>query len=356
MKLGLISLGGPSSKDILKKCKEHFSKTKSIDIREIEVHITSNGLHITYQGKPLEHFDCLYVRGSYKYVSLKKSITLAKNHTAYMPLKPLSFVGHDKFLTALELQKSKIPIPTTYLAATTIGAKKLLEHVHYPIIMKIPSGTQGRGIMFADSITSAKSILDTLEVFKQPYIIQEYIETNATDLRVLVLGDKVVAAMKRKAQPNELRANIHRGGIGINYEVDKEVEEIAIKTAQKIEADICGIDILEGRKPVVVETNLSPGIQGLAKATKKDIALEIAKFLKEQTNNFFKEQKETDYKKIIKGLEAEKSNEIKEMITNIKVKAGIIKLPEVINKVTSFKDDQEVIFIAKKGKLIIKEH
>ena len=87
----------------------------------------------------------------------------------------------------------KIPIPTTYLAATTTGAKKLLEHVHYPIIMKIPSGTQGRGIMFADSITSAKSILDTLEVFKQPYIIQEYIETNATDLRVLVLGDKFVS-------------------------------------------------------------------------------------------------------------------------------------------------------------------
>ena len=119
MKLGLISLGGPSSKDILKKCKEHFSKTKSIDIREIEVHITSNGLHITYQGKPLEHFDCLYVRGSYKYVSLKKSITLAKNHTAYMPLKPLSFVGHDKFLTALELQKSKIPIPILARAILT---------------------------------------------------------------------------------------------------------------------------------------------------------------------------------------------------------------------------------------------
>ena len=79
MKVGLISLGGPSSKDILKKCKDYFSKTKDLNIKEIETHMTFNGLHINYQGRPLEHFDCLYIRGSYKYALLKKSITLAKS-------------------------------------------------------------------------------------------------------------------------------------------------------------------------------------------------------------------------------------------------------------------------------------
>ena len=78
----------------------------------------------------------------------------------------------------LELQKKKVPLPTTYLAVTNDSARMILERIKYPVILKIPSGTHGKGVMLADSLQSARSILDTLEVFKQPYLIQEYVETD----------------------------------------------------------------------------------------------------------------------------------------------------------------------------------
>ena len=92
--------------------------------------------------------------------------------------------------------------------------KELLTKVNYPIVMKFPEGTQGKGVMFADSISSASSMLDALGALRQPFIIQEYVETGGRDIRALVVGDKVIAAMCRQAQRDEKRANIHAGGSG----------------------------------------------------------------------------------------------------------------------------------------------
>ncbi len=358
MRFGLISLGAESSRRISKEAKSYFRIVKQIKLKDLEVHTTQKEIEVMHKGQPLEDFDCLYLRGSYKYALLQRAITAARIPSTYMPLQSESFtIGHDKFITALELKKAKVNIPTTYLAATTKAAKKLLENVNYPIIMKIPSGTQGKGVMFADSISSAKSILDTLEVFKQPYIIQEYIETNATDIRALVIGNKVVAAMRRKAVGDELRANIHLGAIGTACELDYDTEQLALRSAEAVKAEICAVDILEGTKPVVIEVNLSPGLKGLTKATKKNLPKIVAKYLSNKTEEFLKKQKGKDVTDMIKRVETEaKNGKIKEMLSNLNIKAGMIKLPSVITEITGFKDDEEVIFIAEKGKLEIKKH
>ena len=353
MKLAVVSLGGPSSLNIAKAAKEFFKTSEHIPLKEVEVHIEENKLSIVYKDKNLEDYDCVYIRGSHKYHSLQRAITSALMNKTYLPLKEKSFtIGHDKFLTAVELKKNGISVPTTYLASTTKDAKKIIKNANYPIIIKVPFGTQGKGVMSADSVASAKSILDALETFKQNYIIQEFIDTDSTDVRAIVAGDKVIAAMKRKASKQEMRANFHLGGMCEKYVMDYDSEQIAINSAKAVKADICAIDILEGSKSLVIEVNLSPGLVGITKATKKDIPRLIAKALFEKTKEFKEKEKGKDYNDMLKDLNISKNNQI---ITNLDIKAGIIKLPSIITKITEFNAKDETIIIAKKGRLVIKK-
>ncbi|MAF50476.1 MAG: hypothetical protein CMH64_00120 [Nanoarchaeota archaeon] len=354
MKLALISLGGEGSKSISKEARKYFDSVDEVDIKKIEVRVDEKKVEVLYEKKPLPEYDCVYIRGSFKYALLQRSISSALQGKCYLPMAPESYTtAHDKFLTMLELSKLGVNMPRTYFAATTKQAKKLLEEVNYPIIMKIPSGTQGKGVMTADSLPSAKSMLDTLEVFNQPYLIQEYIETSATDIRAIVTGKKVVAAMKRKGKGGEVRSNIHQGGTGLAYELDYETERVAIKAAKAVKADICGVDLLEGVKSsMVIEVNLSPGLAGITAATKKNVADFFAKFLFEKTKEFKGESKEGKYEEIIKefGMKPQK-----EVIMNLDIKGGRIRLPEGITKITRFNADDEIALIAEKGKLTIKD-
>jgi len=285
MKIAIISLNSESSRMIGESCKKYFSQVDMISLKELEVHVDGGGIELLHNGKRFPEYDCVYCRASYKYVLLARSVTSALKDKCYMPLSAGAFtVGHDKFLTQLSLQKFNVDMPKTYLAGNTLNAKEILKKIHYPAIIKIPSGTHGKGVMFADSLQSAKSLLDTMDVFKQPFIIQEYIETGATDIRALVVGERVIGCMKRKAEKGELRANIHMGGTGKNYALCEDAEKMAVRSAQAVKAEVCAIDLLEkGKEFKVIEVNVSPGIQGLTKATGKDIAGEIAVFLHERT-------------------------------------------------------------------------
>jgi len=355
MKLGIISLGGKSSKDILEKSKKYFEEVVDLDIKKIKVQVDSKELKVVYENEPLEDYDCIYLRGSFKYSLLQRSIARALHTEVYMPIEPDAFtIGHNKFLTLLELQKNKVPLPKSYIAATTEVAKKLLEQVNYPIIMKIPSGTHGKGVMFADSTSSARSILDTLEVFNQPYILQEYVETNSTDLRAIVVGNRVIATMQRKASKEELRANIHAGATGKSFELSPDDRQIAIKAARAIGAEVCAVDLLEGGGKVqVIEVNLSPGLEGITKATKIDIAEEIAKFLFEKTKEFRNKEKPSESP--IKEIGSEGQIK-KQIMTTLDIRAGMIRLPKIITDLGQFILDDDVVIEVKGGEIIIKKH
>lgn len=353
MNLAVVSLGKKSSLAIAREAKSYFNDAENLDIRKIEVRTEQKKTQVRYDGKEMDDYGCVYVRGSYRYAFLQRSMTEALKNKTYMPFKPYSFtLAHNKFLTLLELQKKNVPIPTTYLAATLSGAKKILESINYPIIMKIPEGTQGKGVLFADSVASAKSILDTLDVFRQPYIIQEYIDTDATDVRALVIGDEIAASYRRKAAGQEVRANIHLGGVGRECKLDKKTEETALKAARAVSADICAVDMLEGAETKVIEINLSPGLQGAEKATGKNLAKIIAGYLYKMATEFNEARKKEDYDKIRNEFNL---NENREIFANLNIKSGIIKLPEIITKITEFKEEDEVVLKADKGKLVIKK-
>jgi len=358
VKAAVISMGSISSKWIVKAMKKYFEKVDAVNIRNLEVFIQSKKYQILYGGDPLEEYDCIYCRGSYRYADLLRSVSHALKERVYMPIFPSAFtIGHDKLLTHLKLGDAKIPMPTTYLSSSADAAKKLLKSVSYPIIMKFPHGTHGKGVMFADSYESASSMLDALAVLNQPFLIQEYVETGGVDTRAIVVGNKVVASMRRKAIQGEKRANIHAGAKGEPADLDPQTKKIAIQAAQAVGMDIGAIDMLEGTKgPLVIEVNLSPGLQGITKATKIDVADHIAKFLHKRAKEFKKEGKATEAESVMKELGVEQAEaEGKQIISTLDFRGNRILLPEVVTNITGLTEKDECVIKALKGKLNIEK-
>jgi ribosomal protein S6--L-glutamate ligase len=343
MKIGIISLGGKSSLALAKSCKEYFDVVDTLDLRDFEVRLTNDGITLSYQGKSMPEYDCLYLRGSYKYSLLQRAITRTMSRKSFIPIEAGAFtLGHDKFLTLLELQHEGVAIPKTHYAATTKLAKKILEtEVSYPVIMKVQEGTHGKGVMIADSLKSARTILDILEQFNKPYIIQEFVETKETsDIRAIVCGEKVLAAYRRVASDGEIRANVHSGGKRVKYDIKKEEERLAVKSAKAIGAGICGVDIFHSDRPSVIEVNLSPSLYSVEEVTGIDVLKEIAKELYLKTVKF-KQKKEAKINKKIAKIKKKNGNgkekvetpkkEVK-IETKIEEKKEEVKEPEVVNE------------------------
>ncbi|MBN2881168.1 RimK family alpha-L-glutamate ligase [Candidatus Woesearchaeota archaeon] len=358
MNAAIISLGSTSSEWTIEAMKKYFDEVDDINIKNIEVSVTKEGIEVLNNGIPIKDYDCVFVKGSFRYALLLRTITtyLEGKGTTYFPIQAEAFnIVHDKMLTFLELQKKNISVPKTYLASTPSSGKKILEKMKYPVIIKLPQGTQGKGVMFADSYASASSTLDALATLRQPFIIQEYVDANGEDTRVIVAGDKVIGAYKRKAAENEVRSNIHSGGKGIFYEPSDKVKELSIRTAKALKSEICAIDILEGfQGPVVIEANLSPGLQGITSITGLDVAGEIAKFLFEKTKALKEklghEMKTTASKVLDIELGTKGSQEI---LANLDMRSSKILLPEVVTKISQFKENDEVAINAEIGKVTI---
>ena len=356
MKSAVMSLGSKSSLMIIEAMKNYFDSVDNIDLRDVEVNLGAGKLDVLYEGRQLPQYSCIYARGSFRYAPLLRSVTRTLYRNSYMPIKAETFtLGHDKLLTHLALQHFSIPMPTTYFASSTRAAKKILNEVTYPIVLKFPHGTGGKGVMFAESYAAASSMLDALIVLKQPFLIQQYVETGGVDIRAFVVGADVVASMKRKAVKGELRANIHAGGVGQSAVLDEKTKRIAIDTAISIGADVCAVDMLESPKgPMVIEVNLSPGLQGITKATSINVADKIAKFLFEKSEIFSARDRDEATQKIFEDLGL--NNEIaQQIITNLDFRASRILLPKIVTDIAKFDEKDEVVLKVEKGKLVVEK-
>ena len=351
LKIGIISMGSKSSRMIIDESKHFFDEVDHIDIRKIEVKIDSKTT-VLYDGEPLQNYDCLYMRGSHRYSSLLYAVSEHFKDTCYLPLEANSHViAHDKFKTHLKLsQVSSIKMPATYFTAKITETKSFLKTLNYPIILKFPSGTHGKGVIFAESYSSASSMVDALDVFNQPVLIQDYVHINS-DIRVIVAGDKIIGSMRRIAQKGEIRANSHQGGEAEPFLVTPEIKKMSIDAAKKIQADICAVDLIESDYgPQILEVNSSPGLQKITEVTKKNIAGEIAHFLFEQTI------KRNDLKNKSVSSEINKDVGIEEIglrdySTELKMNAGRIILPEFASKQAEFWPGEEVTIKTTKGKI-----
>lgn len=357
MKAALFSMGSVSSQRIVDAMEVYFEEVDHYDIRKIEMRIGKGKTSLLYNGVDLtKKYDCVYLKSSFRYALVQRALaTYFKGH-AYMPTSdPSAFtVVNDKVFTHLALEKELIPTPETYITPTVESAKKLLGEINFPIILKIPGGTHGKGVMFAESIATASGILDTLEGLKQSVLLQEYIETEGTDIRAIVVGDKVVAAMVRKANKDEKRSNLHSGGAAEAISLDQNSKQIAVKAAKALNCEICGVDILESvRGPLILEANLSPGLQGVMEATKINIPDKMAKHLFKRTKEFKNENVAKDSAEdIVKQVNGTSENQI---ISQLDFRGERILLSKVVSKLSHFDPEKEVIIKVKKGKVTIEK-
>ena len=179
-------------------------------------------------------------------------------------------------LSCLQVLAAKgVPVPDTLMSRYPRNLDKLMKLVSGPpLILKLLRGTQGTGVIFAESKASVESMLETIWSLGEDIMIQRFIaESKGKDIRVLVIDGQARAAMRRIAAEGEFRSNIHRGGTGEPVKLTKALERIAVKAATAAGLQLAGVDILESSSgPMVIEVNASPGFEGLEEATKRNIA------------------------------------------------------------------------------------
>lgn len=186
--------------------------------------------------------------------------------------------SRDKLRALQLLTRRNIDVPTTVCARSPAGLEAALSLVGgCPAIVKLQQGTQGIGTMIAETPQAVHSLLETLWAMGQDIVLQEYVrESKGRDIRAIVVGGRVVAAMRRTAKPGEFRSNLHRGGKGARLSLPRSYRSAAIRAAKAMGLEVAGVDMLEGREgPRILEINSSPGLEGIERATGVDVATAI---------------------------------------------------------------------------------
>jgi len=187
--------------------------------------------------------------------------------------------ARNKYLALQALHAAKIRIPESVLVASRNRSEDLMEYLPPPIVLKLLTGTQGIGVMRVRDVKEAGPIIDTLSELDQMICLQKYMPNPGEDIRVFIVGDQVVAAMKRRAAAHEWRSNIHIGGQGVEYRLTPEERENSIKAAQAVGVEVAGVDLISVEdKPYVIEVNASPGFRGLLSATGINAAERIVEY------------------------------------------------------------------------------
>lgn len=190
--------------------------------------------------------------------------------------------AQNKVRTLQIMNRKNIPIPDTLFSVNPDNIKEQIELLGgAPVVIKLQEGTQGMGVMLAESKKSAKSIIDTMYGMNNSILLQEFIkESNSEDIRAFVVGDKIVASMKRKGLDDDFRSNIHQGGSGSKVDLCNEEKEIAIKAAKYLGLPIAGVDLIRSKRgSLLIEVNSTPGLQGIEAYTKVNVGKEIIKYL-----------------------------------------------------------------------------
>lgn len=237
-------------------------------ITEVDAIIPRIGASITFYGTAVvRHFES---QGIY---SLNSSVAISRSR--------------DKLRSLQLLSQKAIPLPTTGFANSPEDTDDLIHMVGgAPLIVKLLEGTQGKGIVLAETKNAAKSVINAFKHLRENILVQEFIrEAQGRDLRCLIVGDRCVAAYQRNASGGEFRANLHLGGIASAVKLTSEERKIAIKAAHAMGLNVAGVDLIRSdRGPLVLEVNSSPGLEGVESATKKDVATHIIQFIEKNAH------------------------------------------------------------------------
>jgi ribosomal protein S6--L-glutamate ligase len=248
------------------------------------MNITSHRPELHYNGERLEGFDAVIPRigASVTYYGL--AVLRQFEMMGVWPLNESVAIGRsrDKLRSMQLLARAGIGLPDTAFAHDPKQTAEVLKLVGgAPVIIKLIEGTQGIGVVLGETESSAKSVIEAFRGANVNILVQEFVrEASGTDIRAFVVGGRVVAAIQRTGAADDFRSNLHRGGSAKAVRISKEERATALKAARTMGLNVCGVDMLRSSHgPVVLEVNSSPGLEGIEKASGRDIAADVIQFL-----------------------------------------------------------------------------
>lgn len=239
---------------------------------------------VLYEGEDIsQQFDAIIPRimpnlTSYASAILRQFEMLG----VYTTARSIAIVrARDKFRAIQLLAKSNIAIPRTIFSRESDKIEDLIEQLGLPVVIKLAKGTQGKGVVLAETRKAAKSVMQAFYVLDSSVLMQEYIEESAgTDIRAFVVGNKVVASMQRQSLTDDFRSNLHQGGEGTPVKLTLEQRKVAVRAAKAMGLQIAGVDMLISDKgPLVLEVNATPGIEGIERITKRNVSQSVIEYV-----------------------------------------------------------------------------
>jgi ribosomal protein S6--L-glutamate ligase len=273
-----------STRRLVEAAVKRGHEVKVIDTLRCYMNIASHRPEIHFNGAVLEGYDAVIPRIGASITFYGTAVLRQFEMLGVYPLNESVAISRsrDKLRSLQLLSRKGIGLPVTGFAHSPGDIADLIKMVHgAPLVIKLLEGTQGIGVVLAETEKAAESVIEAFLGLKANILVQEFIkEAGGSDIRCLVVGEKVVAAMKRQAAEGEFRSNLHRGGTAALIKITPEERTTAVRAAKVMGLNVAGVDILRSNHgPVVLEVNSSPGLEGIETASGKDIADMIIEFI-----------------------------------------------------------------------------
>jgi len=267
--------------------EERGHDVQVIDYLRCYMNITAHKPQVMYQGKPIVEVDAIIPRIGATYTFYGTAVVRQFEMLGVLSANSSIAISRsrDKLRCLQLLSRRGIGLPVTGFAHATKDVEGLIQAVGgAPLVIKLLEGTQGIGVVLAETTKAAKSVIEAFRGLDANILLQEFIgEAEGADLRCFVVGDRVVASMRRIAEYGEFRANIHRGGHIERVKLTPEERSVAVRSAKEMGLRVAGVDLLRSKHgPLVVEVNSSPGLRGVETVSNIDVAGKIIEYLERQ--------------------------------------------------------------------------
>jgi len=286
MKIAILSRDPKlySTRRLVEAARGRGHEARVIDVLRCYMNVTSHKPTIHYKGEELTEFDAVIPRIGASVTFYGTAVLRQFEMMGVYPLNESVAIARarDKLRSLQLLARKGIGLPITGFAHAPDDVQDLIKMVGGPpLVIKLLEGTQGIGVVLAETQQAAESVVQAFMGLKVNILVQEFIqEAKGADIRCFVIGDKVVASMKRQAKAGEFRSNLHRGGSASLIRITPEERSIAVRAARITGLNVAGVDLLRSNHgSVVMEVNSSPGLEGIEGATQKDIAGMIIEFV-----------------------------------------------------------------------------
>lgn len=285
MKIAILSKGpgNYSTRRLKEEAKKRGHEVKVVSYTKCYVAIESSKPVVRYEGRELNDFDVIIPRIAQSYTMYGSAIVRQfEMRGVYTTASSIAIArSRDKLRSMQLLARAGVGIPKTLFARETASFDDVIEQAGgAPLIIKVARGTHGNGVVLAETNKAAKAVMQAFYVEDVSFLVQEFIkEAAGTDVRVFVVGNKVVASYKRQSLDDDFRSNLHQGGEGTPVKLTEEEKHTAIKAARTMGLPICGVDLLRSdRGPLVMEVNSSPGF-GIEKVTGRNVAEKVIEYI-----------------------------------------------------------------------------